>query len=352
MSEDERRRSFRPVEGAVAAIEWGDPARDIDVLWLHANGFNASTYRSILSPLGDRLRVLAVDLRGHGRSTLPAVPSWRRNWSDLRDDLVALLDQLGAPPLVLAGHSMGGTISLLAAARRPHAVKALALFDPVIMARPVALYAQRPRATKPMWRRTPLVRSTLRRRAVFDTPELALAAYRGRGAFRTWSDAVLADYLDDGLRKRPDGGVELACDPAWEASNFAAQGADPWRALPSRARTDPPPARRARLYLPHRHGRRFRPARPARHPGDDRRRQPLLADGASGACPRDPARAWRPLIEGRAATCARVELVGLRRCAGLLETASMDAVWSSISSNWPALAYRASPSTMRGCMAA
>lgn len=232
MSEDERRRSFRPVEGAVAAIEWGDPARDIDVLWLHANGFNASTYRSILSPLGDRLRVLAVDLRGHGRSTLPAVPSWRRNWSDLRDDLVALLDQLGAPPLVLAGHSMGGTISLLAAARRPHAVKALALFDPVIMARPVALYAQRPRATKPMWRRTPLVRSTLRRRAVFDTPELALAAYRGRGAFRTWSDAVLADYLDDGLRKRPDGGVELACDPAWEASNFAAQGADPWRALP------------------------------------------------------------------------------------------------------------------------
>jgi pimeloyl-ACP methyl ester carboxylesterase len=29
----------------------------------------------------------------------------------------------------------------------------------------------------------------------------------------------------------PDGTVELSCAPAWEASNFAAQGNDTWRAL-------------------------------------------------------------------------------------------------------------------------
>jgi pimeloyl-ACP methyl ester carboxylesterase len=66
---------------------------------------------------------------------------------------------------------------------------------------------------------------------VFDSREQAFAAYRGRGAFRTWPEAILADYLEDGLCERPDGRFELACAPAWEASNFAAQGHDPWRAL-------------------------------------------------------------------------------------------------------------------------
>jgi hypothetical protein len=41
---------------------------------------------------------------------------------------------------------------------------------------------------------------------------------------------VLADYLADGLTETADGLV-LACDPAWEASNYAAQSHDPWRAL-------------------------------------------------------------------------------------------------------------------------
>lgn len=228
---NERRFVVRLPQGDMAGLAWGDPARPPDVLWLHANGFNAATYRQVLSPLSERLHVLAVDLRGHGRSTLPAPPHWRRDWSDLRDDVVALLDRLDAPPLVLAGHSMGGTTGLLASARRPGRVRALALFDPVIMARPPSLRARSPLGQDTRWRRSALARSTLRRRAVFDSREQAFAAYRGRGAFRGWPDAMLADYLEDGLRERPGGDVELACSPAWEASNFAAHGHDPWRAL-------------------------------------------------------------------------------------------------------------------------
>ncbi len=67
-----RRRTF-PIAtlhgpGELAAIEFGDPARPIDVVFLHANGFNALTYRSTLAPLADRLRILCVDQQGHGRS--------------------------------------------------------------------------------------------------------------------------------------------------------------------------------------------------------------------------------------------------------------------------------------------
>jgi hypothetical protein len=41
---------------------------------------------------------------------------------------------------------------------------------------------------------------------------------------------VLIDYLGDGLRAEGEGFV-LACTPDWEASNYMAQGHDPWRAM-------------------------------------------------------------------------------------------------------------------------
>ena len=65
-----------------------------------------------------------------------------------------------------------------------------------------------------------------RRRAVFDSRDQAFASYRDRGAFRTWPDEVLTDYLADGLRDLPGGQITLTCSPAWEASGYAAHGHD------------------------------------------------------------------------------------------------------------------------------
>ena len=67
--------------GEMAGIEFGDPIKPYAAVWLHATGFNAMTYQSMLAPLGLRARVAALDLRGHGRSTLPAkgsLASWNK----------------------------------------------------------------------------------------------------------------------------------------------------------------------------------------------------------------------------------------------------------------------------------
>lgn len=217
--------------GEMAALEFGPQDRAIDVIFVHANGFNAQTYNSLLAPLAAGLRVLAIDQRGHGATTLAAKGEGRRSWLDLRDDLAALLKVLDGPPVVLAGHSMGGTVSLLAVAARPDAVKGLVLLDPVIMPRLVALYAQVPWTSGALWKQMPIAQAAMRRRAVFDDREAVVAAYTGRGAFKTWPETMLADYVDGGFVDRDDGKVELACAPAWEASNYSAQGHDPWRAI-------------------------------------------------------------------------------------------------------------------------
>lgn len=215
--------------GEMKVLDFGDAKRPVDLIFVHANGFNAMTYRSLLAPLSGSLRIWAPDLRGHGRTTLPADLNGRRGWADHRDDLVALLDALDGPPAVLAGHSMGGTSALLAAARRPDRVSKLVLLDPVIWRRWVVTAFHLPLLDR-LASRIPLVRSALRRRAVFDSREQAMAAYVGRGAFRGWPEIMLADYLADGLIET-DEGLVLACPPEWEASNYASQSHDPWRAM-------------------------------------------------------------------------------------------------------------------------
>lgn len=229
--QEPRKRMIRLRDGEMAALDFGDGSRPVDVVFAHANGFNAMTYRSILGPLSLSLRIMAVDLRGHGASRLPADPVGKRSWLDFRDDILGLLETLGDGRVVLAGHSMGATASLLAASERPHKVRGLVMFEPVILSRWAAIYAHAPWTSGALWRRMPLAQSAGKRRAVFDSFAAAFNAYRGRGAFRTWPEIMLADYVAAGFREQEDGTVKLACSPAWEAANFAAQAHDPWAAI-------------------------------------------------------------------------------------------------------------------------
>jgi pimeloyl-ACP methyl ester carboxylesterase len=98
-------------------------------------------------------------------------------------------------------------------------VRALALFDPVI----VPLEAQ---ADEDAMRTSPLAAGALRRRATFASRQAAYHAYHGRGGFRTWSDAQLADYVEAAFCETADGEVTLTCRPEWESSNFRTHNYD------------------------------------------------------------------------------------------------------------------------------
>ena len=212
--------------GAIAGLEFGDAARPIDIVFVHANGFNARTYRTILAPLAEEFRILAVDQRGHGRSTLPAETLGRTSWDGLRDDLLALMATLDIRDVVLSGHSMGGTACVLAQAEAPERVRSLLLFDPVVVPSP-----SDGGVDPESFANSPLVQGARRRRAIFPDRAAVIAAYTGRGAFKTWPPEMLADYVADGFRERPDGEVELSCAPEWEASNFSSHAHDTWGAF-------------------------------------------------------------------------------------------------------------------------
>lgn len=74
-------------------------------------------------------RCISVDLRGHGRSDVPAdgytIP-------EFADDVASLCGQLGLRKPVIVGHSMGGAVALALAARHPALPRAIIMLDAAI----------------------------------------------------------------------------------------------------------------------------------------------------------------------------------------------------------------------------
>ncbi|GAA4562344.1 alpha/beta fold hydrolase [Planotetraspora kaengkrachanensis] len=94
------------------------------VVLLHGRGFDHTDWEAVAGGLAGAWRVLAPDLRGHGRSEWPG--SYRLE--AMRDDVIGLLEGLGTPA-TLIGHSLGGLVACLVAQERPAMVGRLILED-------------------------------------------------------------------------------------------------------------------------------------------------------------------------------------------------------------------------------
>ncbi len=128
------RETMKLWDGEISYLEWegaGPP-----LLFSHATGFNAETYRVLLQSLSDRFHIFAEDQRGHGFNSLPTTEGIAKGWTIYRDDVVRFLDGFDGRPMILAGHSMGATISVMAALLRPDLVRGLVLVEPVFMSKP------------------------------------------------------------------------------------------------------------------------------------------------------------------------------------------------------------------------
>ncbi len=215
----------------MAGIAIGRDTPNPDIVFLHATGFNTLAYRTMLAPLGERYHVLALDLRGHGRTRLPT-PLWGyASWRRHADDVAKLLESRFTVPVTLAGHSLGATVALLLAGRRPDLTASLALIESVMQ--PAMFYSamQVFGATTMMRALFPLARAARKRRNVFPDRETAVRAFSGRSVFKAFTREMLEDYVSDGLIEDGEGAFKLACAPAYEAATFAAQRHDPWAAL-------------------------------------------------------------------------------------------------------------------------
>jgi 3-oxoadipate enol-lactonase len=91
-------------------------------------------------PLGERLRVVRFDHRGHGGSPVPPGPY---SIAGLGGDVLALMDTLGAERASYCGLSMGGMVGMWLAAHAPERLERLVLICTAAHLPPPEAWAER-----------------------------------------------------------------------------------------------------------------------------------------------------------------------------------------------------------------
>ncbi len=126
--------AVQPADGTVEVnglnlhyLDWGGDA-PVAALALHGFALNCHSWDEVAPRLRDRLRLRAIDQRGHGLS------DWAQRPEDYdRDTMVrdatGIMEALALERPVLLGHSMGGIVAMTVAAQRAQAVRALVLAD-------------------------------------------------------------------------------------------------------------------------------------------------------------------------------------------------------------------------------
>ncbi len=124
----ELHHEFRGKRGSPALVFTGSLGTDL-TMWM--------PQAELLKP---RFCTLRYDIRGHGRSPVPAGPY---SIDDLGSDLLALLDRLGIERASLCGLSIGGMISMWVAAHAPERVERLVLCCTSAQLGPPSAWAER-----------------------------------------------------------------------------------------------------------------------------------------------------------------------------------------------------------------
>jgi pimeloyl-ACP methyl ester carboxylesterase len=111
--------------GHALAYQEAGPLDGPVVVLLHGLASDADTWDKAIGPLAELgLRVLAVDLIGHGQSDKPAGGYLL---SDFAQSLGEFLDAVGVPSATLCGHSFGGAIAMYFGARHAERVERVVL---------------------------------------------------------------------------------------------------------------------------------------------------------------------------------------------------------------------------------
>jgi pimeloyl-ACP methyl ester carboxylesterase len=115
---------LRVDECDIAWARWAGPSA-IPIVLVHGAGANMGWWDGVIAELVPELTVVAVDLSGHGDS------DWRGEYSgeEWAKEVGAVVDAVGCGRAILVGHSLGGRVAIVTAARYPGLVRELVLVD-------------------------------------------------------------------------------------------------------------------------------------------------------------------------------------------------------------------------------
>lgn len=167
--------------------------------FVHANSYPAGTYRVFFDHLKKHYDVRALSMHAHN----PKYPV-TNGWTALARELIDELEACYSEPVILAGHSMGGMLSLMAAKSRPDLVRCVVLLDSPVVAGWRALLLRTAKRLGVDKKFSPAQFSE-KRRNLWPDAEAAYQHYASKPMFAVWPPEVLRDYVEHGLVPHAEG---------------------------------------------------------------------------------------------------------------------------------------------------
>lgn len=187
------------------------------IIFSHANSFPASTYRVLFEQLRTRgFSVSAVERYGHD-ARYPVSNNWPHLVQQLAD-FAAEQQQRTGVPAYLVGHSLGGFLSVMAAARHPELARGVLLIDSPLIGGWRAGALGMAKQAQVVGAVSPGRISRARRNSWASTAE-ALEHFRRKKAFARWDPRMLQDYVTHGLQDQ-NGKRVLSFDRAVETQIY------------------------------------------------------------------------------------------------------------------------------------
>lgn len=194
------------------------------VVFSHANGFPAGTYRCFFDGLRPHADVLAIDMLGHD----PRFPI-DDNWGNLASELLTYIARHADRPVYGLGHSMGAMITFIAAHRDPRPFRGILMMDPPIINGWMAVLFQLAKWTGRADAMTPAGKSKYRR-STWASREAAFADLSSKKLFAGVEPNCLRDYVASVTEPGGDG-VRLRYRVENEVAIFRTTPSNPWRYL-------------------------------------------------------------------------------------------------------------------------
>ncbi len=187
------------------------------IVFSHGNSFPLGTYRLLFKHLKARgFKASGVERFGHD-PRYPVTNNWPHLVQNLADFTAEQVQRAGAP-VFLVGHSLGGFLSVMAAARHPDLVRGVVLLDSPLLGGWKANAVDMAKRTQVVGSISP-GKISRQRRSSWASNDEALEHFRRKRSFACWHPEVLSDYIIHGLQDE-DGKRVLAFDRAVETAIY------------------------------------------------------------------------------------------------------------------------------------
>ncbi|HYD76290.1 alpha/beta hydrolase [Ramlibacter sp.] len=164
------------------------------IVFSHGNSFPAATYGVLFKHLRSRgFLVKAVDKFGHD-PRYPVTSNWPNLVQQLHDFAEREVQKAGEPAF-LVGHSLGGFLSVLCAARHPQLARGVLMLDSPLLGGWKATAVGAAKRTQLVGSISP-GRVSRARKNRWPSREAVFEHFRHKRAFAHWDEQVLHDYVN------------------------------------------------------------------------------------------------------------------------------------------------------------